>query len=75
MPLLGACHVVGRRIMEEKSEVFNKGDKVISQDGDWKGTVVRIGPYGKTGHVKWENNQQEIVNFADIKKPKTLYYV
>lgn len=54
--------------MEEKSQTFNIGDKVISQDGDWKGTVVRIGPNGKTGHVKWDNNQQEIVNFTDIKK-------
>ena len=54
--------------MIEKLQVFNIGDKVISQDGVWKGTIVRIGPNGKTGHVRWDNSQQEIVHLADIKK-------
>lgn len=54
--------------MEEKLQLFNIGDRIINQAGDRKGTIVRIGPFGKTGHVRWDNNQQEIVHLADIKK-------
>ena len=55
--------------MEQKKQiVFKIGDKVTNLSGDRKGTVVRIGPFGKTGHVMWENEQQEMVRFSNLKE-------
>jgi len=47
-------------------EVFKIGDRVTNLAGNWKGTIIRIGPFGKTAHVKWDNNQQEMLHLSEL---------
>jgi hypothetical protein len=60
-------------MMEGKRQfTFNIGDRVINLTGDREGTIVRLGPFGKTGHVKWDNGQQEMLRLDDLRENATI---
>jgi hypothetical protein len=53
---------------EETPVVFKVGDRVTNLDGDREGTISRLGRYGESAQVKWDNSMQELVAVTDLKK-------
>ena len=54
---------------EEARQVkFEVGDRVTTLSGDRKGTITRLGRFGDSVNVKWDNGQQELTAVGDLKK-------
>jgi hypothetical protein len=55
-------------VRQEKQVKVSVGDKVTDLSGAQKGIIIRLGTYGETVQVKWNNRQQQMVFVNEIKK-------